>query len=720
MTVQERTEHRMQKSKARADKQPNPRFKLPQVLRLLLWGLGMTLVVESFCRRNPGEAVAFIWEHPLPFLYSCIVLTAWMSLSLLFRRQKFAFLVLGTVWLALAIANCVLLGFRVTPLSAVDFSLLQSVSKIFTVYLEPGEIVVIGVGIVGVAALLVWAFRRCGKQAVHWKTAIPLTLSYVGLAVVCTVVFIQTGALSSTFANLSEDYKDNGFIYCFGRSVFDRGIDRPKAYSEQSVDEILDSIQRPAESNPRKDVNIIFVQLESFFDVMHLEDLTFSENPIPVFTTLQASCSTGYLTVPSVGAGTANTEFEVISGMSLDYFGTGEYPYKTVLKSSTCESVCYNLDTYGYTSHAIHNNSASFYDRYHVFSNLGFDTFTSVELMQNVEYNSLGWAKDKVLTQSILDALNSTEGPDFVYTISVQPHGKYPKTTPETPYPITVQGIEDEGLTLSMEYYLSQLKETDAFLGNLVRELNLLDEPVVLVAYGDHLPNFDIENEDLNNRDIFQTEYVLWSNCGLEKEDQDVSAYQLTALVQERLDMHSGVLTRLHQNYINNPNYQSALEMLEYDMLYGDQRAYDSGQPYQHTDLQMGVNPITISGLVRGNKVSIVNGTGFTPYSVVYINDEAVETKLLGVSRLSFPTQALANGGTLYVVQVAENGTELKRSKGYTLPNLPKNVLPNFESSSQEEDSDSLSGTEQTAASETETQDGGSDAQPQTTAQEAG
>lgn len=42
--------------------------------------------------------------------------------------------------------------------------------------------------------------------------------------------------------------------------------------------------------------------------------------------------SSGYYKVPSVGAGTANTEFESITGMSLHYFGPGEYPYKSILK----------------------------------------------------------------------------------------------------------------------------------------------------------------------------------------------------------------------------------------------------------------------------------------------------------------------------------------------------------------------------------------------------
>ena len=92
--------------------------------------------------------------------------------------------------------------------------------------------------------------------------------------------------------------------------------------------------------------------------------------------------------------------------MSLEYFGVGEYPYKTILQNSTSESMCYNLDLLGYTSHAIHNNTAVFYDRNKVFANLGFDTFTSIEYMTNVEFTPSGWAKDNVLISCINDALN--------------------------------------------------------------------------------------------------------------------------------------------------------------------------------------------------------------------------------------------------------------------------------------------------------------------------
>lgn len=161
--------------------------------------------------------------------------------------------------------------------------------------------------------------------------------------------------------------------------------------------------------------NIVFLQMESFFDVNHLKDVTFSENPVPNFTSMKENYTSGWLTTPSFGAGTANTEFEVLSGMSLEYFGPGEYPFTTIMRETTSESVAYDLKDYGYSTHAIHNHTGKFYGRYLVYPNLGFDSYTSVEYMQNVQRNPLDWAEDSCLTEEIKKAMDSTPEQDFVF-----------------------------------------------------------------------------------------------------------------------------------------------------------------------------------------------------------------------------------------------------------------------------------------------------------------
>ena len=106
--------------------------------------------------------------------------------------------------------------------------------------------------------------------------------------------------------------------------------------------------------------------------------------------------------------------------------------------------------------------------------------------------------------------------------------------------------------------------------------------------FGDHLPSLDIEEEKLAC-DLFETEYLIWSNTGLEKQDRNLNAYQLSAYVQERLGLCSGTLAALHQHYnydITNEEYERALELLEYDMIYGDMHVYGGQCPYNKTDLR--------------------------------------------------------------------------------------------------------------------------------------
>lgn len=94
----------------------------------------------------------------------------------------------------------------------------------------------------------------------------------------------------------------------------------------------------------------------------------------------------------------------------LHCFGAGEYPYKTILKETTCESAAYDLKKLGYSTHAIHNNEANFYGRRTVFSRLGFDTFTSEEYMPDIsDTTPMGWVKDHILTDEIFKTMESTE-----------------------------------------------------------------------------------------------------------------------------------------------------------------------------------------------------------------------------------------------------------------------------------------------------------------------
>ena len=92
--------------------------------------------------------------------------------------------------------------------------------------------------------------------------------------------------------------------------------------------------------------------------------------------------------------------------------------------------------------------------------------------MQNVAKTPKNWAKDYVLTESITDALDSTEGRDMIYTISVQGHGKYPSEKVIENPEIEVKKAPTEELKWKYEYYVNQVYDMDKFIGELTETLD--------------------------------------------------------------------------------------------------------------------------------------------------------------------------------------------------------------------------------------------------------
>lgn len=602
----------------------SPHIKL---ISTLLIALAIALLIELSNHRSFGAFFRFVFLTPHIFFLNFVIIFFTFSFSLLFKRRRAFILAMGSVWAAFGITDFIMRFFRVTPFAATDISLLSSVWSVMFVYLKIWQMILIAVGILLCIAAIVFACMRLKKENVNFKVAACTVSITAVLLFGLLTVFLRTETLPHHFDNLPDAYKEYGFAYSFCVGIFDRGIDRPDNYTPENADDILNAIGASKKDTGKTKPNIVFVQLESFFDVKYLKDIEFSEDPVPNFTKLKREYSNGFLTVPALGSGTANTEFEIITGMSLEYFGTAEYPYKTVLRNTTCETLAYNLREQGYFCHALHNHSGTFYDRNKVYANLGFDDFISIEYMKNTTENPIGWAEDAVLTSEIIEAMTSTEERDLVYAISVQAHGRYPTEDIGEEQRISVYGLEDEASEYAYTYYVNQLFETDAFVGELVSALGELDEPTICVFFGDHLPSLNIENEDITNGNVYQTEYVIWSNIELERTVTDMEAYQLSAYVLSKAGFSNGIFTKLHQNYSENENYHSALEMLEYDVLYGNYYAYNGKQKYLPTDLRMGLGNIRITDVRAEDGLVTVSGENFTKYSSVIIDGRKIKTE---------------------------------------------------------------------------------------------
>lgn len=639
----------------------------------LIYAFVILFYIETFGRRSLAKSFIFLFYSPFVFLLNMMLIFSTLSLCMLFRRKRFTRTVIVTFWVILGTVNGLVLGNRMTPFTVADLALLDNGIMILPNYFNKFQIVLIIALVIGVVGLFIKSFISAPKRKnkINYKFAVTGFLLIIAMTFGSWQMAVKYNLVSTYFYNLNYAYRDYGVPYCFVNTWLNTGISKPMNYSKSRIRNIFDKgelkknltedgkFHKAVEKKP----NVIFLQMESFIDPERLKNLKFSKNPDPNFQALKKKFSSGYLTVPSVGAGTANTEFEMLSGMTVKFFGPGEYPYKSILKEQTAESICYNLKHYGYSAHAIHNHRGAFYSRNIVYANLGFDTFTSLEYMNHVKKTPRNWAKDEILTNEILGAMKSTENSDFVCCISVQGHGKYP-TDGSYNTEIKIDGLPTVEEKNAYEYYVQQVYEMDKFIGNLTKRLEKFPEKTVLVIYGDHLPPLDIKNSDMRNSTIYQTEYVIWSNFDMPKRDVDLKSYQVAPIVMNRLNLDQGIVTKYHQLHRGENSYLANLKLLQYDMLYGDNYIFGGANPYKKANMKMGVKPIQVYGTFKVGEQVYVRGKNFTPFSKVNIDGKIISTSFYSPEILGINDEVMAEElKKLKISQVEKNKEILSTTK---------------------------------------------------------
>lgn len=312
----------------------------------MLISCGIVFMVEVLSRRSFLSACSFVGMHTGAFFYNAFIVFASLSFVYLFRRRAFWRIIISGFWVLLGIINGCILSNRVTPFGFTDLKCINDLfamnnTNYFTA--EEATIVVIGLGLflLFCVALFIKGPRYQGKTHKIVVVGAIVSVLFVGLPVT-TSAAQNANVVASYFSNIAQGYENYGFIYGFSSSVVDRGMSKPDDYSEQkiaSIEKNVNDTKKETTVTKKNAPNIICILLESFCDPDEIKFLNYNQDPIPTFHNLEKNYTSGYLTVPVVGAGTANTEFEVLSGMSMQYFGTGEYPYKTILKRQTARAL---------------------------------------------------------------------------------------------------------------------------------------------------------------------------------------------------------------------------------------------------------------------------------------------------------------------------------------------------------------------------------------------
>lgn len=660
------------------------------IFQCVVLAIVLDIILEILGRHSFLDTMKYIVDEPLVFLYNCSIIFFTLTLALLMRKRVFGYGIISFAWLLCGITNCIVLGFRITPFSAIDMLMARNTITIIDKYFTVWQIVAIVAALfLALVAIIVLFLKSPTIQGNIYRvrTTVMIVATFC-IVMLFTKIALNAQAISDNFANLATAYDKYGFVYCFSNSVVDVGIGEPDDYSEEKMLEIkeeLDTVKASGARFAKKKPNVIVVQLESFMDPSYVKNLSFNMNPIPNFTKLKEECASGFLTMPAIGAGTANSEFEVLSGFDVAYFGAGEYPYKTVLGDTTCETMATQLKKLGYSTHAMHNHDGTFYDRYIVYKNLGFDTFTPMEYMYDVEHTQKNWEKDNVLTGEIMKTLKATENQDFIFTVSVQGHGRYPSELDyeNYSYSVKVTGTESESLDNEWTYYCNQLYEMDEFIGALIEELENFDEDVVLVMYGDHLPGFDLSDEDVENGNLYQTEYFIWSNMkNFSAKKEDIAAYDLSTKLFDVVGFEKSYMQKFRTLYSEEDEaYNDIIWNIQYDMLYGERYMYPDGWPYEPTDMQYGIEPISITDITEGDYQMLpenpeeapeqlhgyyIKGENFNECSFVWIDDGfKKDTIYIDRNTLFIPDIEFEDGEEICVAQVEDDSIDIGKTEPF-------------------------------------------------------
>ncbi|MBQ2706418.1 MAG: sulfatase-like hydrolase/transferase [Agathobacter sp.] len=644
-----------------------------------LLSMVVVFLVEFASRWDIIEAFQFITKTPLVFFYNSFIVFASLTLVYLFRRRGFARVLTCSFWIILGIINGIVLSNRVTPFGFADLAVLSDLMTMLKTYISPlmAVLIIIGVSLFVFICSIIYAKGPIYKGKQRRILALASILSIVFMAIpFITSIAQERNVVASYFTNIAQGYKDYGFVYAFSSGVVNRGMDKPDGYNEEVITALQEAVESEkaittvtSENGP----NIITVLLESFVDPYEYNFMTYSKDPTPFFHYLEDNFTSGYLQVPVVGAGTANAEFEILTGMKLQYFGTGEYPYKTILKETDCESVAAVMKSLGYGTHAVHNNGGKFYSRDNAFSMMGFDTFTSKEMMDiNYFTPTDDWAEDNILPNEIIKTLTCTENqPDLTYGITVGSHGVYAEEEVlANPY-CEVYGLESEEKTNQWTYYMHQINKTDQFMQELCAGLNALDEDTIVVFWGDHLPTMGLTDDDMVSGDIYKTKYVTWNNFGLEENDKDLYAYQLMSDILNTIGVHEGTMVSYHQTQADREyqDYIDGIEMLQYDILYGDRYCYENGEtPYPPTNIDMGLERIYINDMYLSKEVKnrvVIEGTGYTQWSRVFVNGEKVGTEYVSGNELMISTTRIKPGDEVIVKQLGAKSSVFSSSNSW-------------------------------------------------------
>ncbi|AFV01837.1 hypothetical protein UNSWDHB_2028 [Dehalobacter sp. UNSWDHB] len=625
--------------------------------------LMVLILFETVSRGSLADTLVWSVHYPNQFVATYAMLFGLINAFYLLPRRLYlsiaAVILTGLSFIALVSREKLLL--RGEPLLPWDLNLGKEAANISQSFQDLPIAFMLGLVILLIAALiLIICYIPREKYLSAQKVPIAV-LSFLLLFNLVAHTSMQK-TFNCRLVNWSQqsNYEENGLIIGFMMNYKAYSDDAPATYQKEEIEKIIAQTKTDYTVDPDFTPNVIFVQSEAFWDPTLMKEVSFSEDPIPYFHYLQKNYSGGKMVVPVFAGGTVNTEFEVLTGYSCQFLPAGIIPYvQYATRDMDALPAVYKKQ--GYEATAIHTYHNWFYRRNIVFEEMGFGKFISKEFFADPECKGT-YIRDTELTKKILQQLGQNDKPDFIYAISMQAHGPYAEK-PNAGNTIQVQGNFSAKSKTLLENYVNTISDVDQSLKALIEGLKKIDEPTIVVFYGDHLPLLGNSSEVYKEADFFQDRnnysdylnkytvpFIVWDNFSSPKDKENIrisssflgpyilekskkEGNTLTDFLYSLYEKGSDVMTAaLYQQNEKITETESAdYEMLQYDSLIGNAYAYElepRDKPVQNALYLLGERFPKIEKVLRlSEDVIQVQGENFLPDYQIYIDDTPVKTK---------------------------------------------------------------------------------------------
>ena len=478
----------------------------------------------------------------------------WWLIYLICNRTKYTAVLLTGLSSIAGLANYFVWEFRGIPVMAADLASYGTAMDVASHYSYELNLSALWALVYTTAFICVTLSLRSYK-GLKWKQRI---CSLIGFCIPYSVFYTQLlhgdlmkrHGITVSVWEPSRNYASNGSLLSFFLSYTYYVVDEPKNYSAGKVEELVQDYKSDSASETSDTVkpNIIAIMNEAYSDLNVDGNLETSEDYMPFVHGLTEDTVKGDLYVSVFAGNTANTEFEFLTGCSMAFLPFRSIPYDTYIKDNF-PSLTHNLISDGYTGNeAVHLLTKNAWNRDVVYPLLGFQDFIGVSDVDNVDVEYIrNFVSDQtdfdVLISRYEESRKTSEDPFYIFNVTIQNHGGYSASQGliDTPIKITSDAQKDE----AAEQYINLIKKTDDAFENLVEYFQKVDEPTVIVMFGDHQPSLSTSFyesligkksdkftlEDTKNK--YTVPYIIWANYDIQEEEVDMSANYLSAYLMK-------------------------------------------------------------------------------------------------------------------------------------------------------------------------------------------